>query len=99
MNERLCSWICVTAWNRLTTSPTTSPTSSIGPATSSASVIAWVARLTTVSWFIARPSVEARDQRPGDKVPAVDEDEQQDLERQRDERRREHDHAHAHQRR
>src|SRR5579875_1519200 len=101
MKERLCSWIEVTAWKIETTSPITRPTSIIGPATSIASVIACVARLTTVSWFtVARLlSVEALDQGAGDQVPAVDQHEQQDLERQRDERRRQHHHAHAHQRR
>src|SRR5438309_4216904 len=96
MNCRLCSWIWVTAWNRLTTRPMTRPTSSTGPAILSASVMACVARLTTVSWFISA-SVEARHQRAGYQVPPVDQDEQQDLERQRDEGRRKHDHPHAHQ--
>src|SRR5579871_1587532 len=95
MKESDCSWICVTAWKRLTARPITSPTSRIGPATSKASVIACVARLTTVSWFIAvlrsLASVEARNERFGDQVPSVDEDEQQDLERQGDESRWEHD--------
>ena len=49
MNDRLCSWMEVTAWKMLTTRPMTRPTSIIGPATSIARVIAWVARLTTVS--------------------------------------------------
>ena len=40
MNDRLCSWICVMAWKMLTTSPITSPTSSSGPATFIARVIA-----------------------------------------------------------
>src|ERR1035441_9229438 len=102
MKERLCSWIWVTAWKMLTTSPITSPTSRIGPAILSARVIACVARFTTVSWFMSpRPSlsVEARNQRVGDQIPAVHQHEQQDLERERDERRRQHDHPHAHQRR
>src|SRR5579875_1386156 len=104
MKESDCSWIWVTAWKRLTARPITRPTSRIGPATSNASVIACVARLTTMSWFIAllprrRASVEARDQRARDQVPAVDQDEQQDLEGHGDECRWEHDHAHAHQRR
>src|SRR6516225_4834983 len=96
MNDRLCSWIEVTAWKMLTSSPTIRPTSRIGPAIFSASIIAWVARLMTVSWFI---SVEARHQRVDDQVPAVDQDEQQDLERQGYEARRQHHHPHTHQRR
>src|SRR5579875_2955984 len=103
MKVSVCSWIEVTAWKIEMISPITSPASSTGPATSTARVIAWVARLMTVSWFIGRrPSssgVEARDERSGDQVPAADQDEQQDLERQRDERRWEHHHPHAHQRR
>src|SRR5579875_2865784 len=102
MKESDCTWICVTAWKRLTARPITRPTSRIGPATSKASVIACVARFTTVSWFIALllrglASVEARDQRARDQVPAVDQDEQQDLEGHGDECRWEHDHAHTHQ--
>ncbi len=49
MKLRLCSWMEVTAWKMETTSPTTSPTSIIGPPISMASFMAWVARLTTVS--------------------------------------------------
>src|SRR5581483_1842127 len=94
MNERLCSWIEVTAWKMLTSRPMISPSSRTGPAILSASIIAWVARLMTVSWFI---SVKAQDQGVGDQVPAVDQDEQQDLERQGYEARRQHDHPHAHQ--
>src|SRR6185437_11750120 len=104
---RLCSWIWVTAWKTLTITLTTSAVSSSGPATFSARLIACVARLTTVSWFIARlarvrrslASVEALHQRLDDEVPAVDEDEQQHLEGQGDEGRRQHDHPHAHQHR
>src|SRR6185312_7984743 len=81
MNDRLCSWIEVTAWKMLTRRPMIRPSRSTGPAIFSASIIAWVARLTTVSWFM---SVEAQD-------------EQQDLERQGYEARRQHDHPHAHQ--
>src|ERR1700760_3050036 len=102
MKLRLCSWMEVTAWKMDTISPTTSPTSIIGPPISSASFIAWVARLTTVSWFMTAASwswalVEARDERVRDDVPAVHQDEQQDLERHRDEARWEHHHADAHQ--
>src|ERR1700733_14416615 len=91
MNERLCSWIEVTAWKMLTRSPMIRPSSRIGPAILSESTIACVARLMTVSWFI---SVEAQDEGVGDQVPSVDQDEQQDLERQGDEARRQHDHPH-----
>src|SRR6185437_16514969 len=101
MKLRLCSWMEVTAWKMETTSPTTSPASIIGPPISSASFIPWVARLTTVSWFMAAGSgsglVEARDERVRDDVPAVHQDEQQELERHRDEARRQHHHADAHQ--
>src|SRR5208337_5473678 len=83
----------------LTTRPMTSATSRIGPPTFSARLMAWDARLTTVSWFTALLSVEALNERFDDQVPAVDQDEQQDLEWERDERRRQHDHAHAHQHR
>src|SRR5947209_17000140 len=103
MNERLCSWIEVTAWKMLTRRPMIRPSSRTGPAILSASIIAWVARLITVSWFMVlgvgggKPLVEAQDQGVGDQIPPVDQDEQQDLERQGYEARRQHDHPHAHQ--
>src|ERR1700683_2253068 len=99
ISVRLCSWIWVTAWKMLTASPATSATISNGPAIFSARLMACEARLTTVSWFMARRllGVKALDERSDDQIPAVDEHEQQDLERQGDEGRRQHDHSHAHQ--
>src|SRR4051794_4357138 len=98
MKASVCSWIWVTAWKIDTSRPTARPAPSIGIATLKASVRAVVARLTTTSW-VMRSSVEALDERSGDEVPAVDQDEEQDLERQRDEDRGQHHHAHRHQRR
>src|SRR3954471_13441188 len=95
MKASVCSWICVTAWKTETARPMTSPTPSSGSATRSASWSAPLTSVMTTSWSIA--SVEGLDERLGDEVPAVDEDEQQDLERQADEDRRQHDHAHRHQ--
>jgi hypothetical protein len=40
-NVSVCSWICVTAWRRETTMPTTKPISSIGAETSSARINVW----------------------------------------------------------
>src|SRR3954470_17599063 len=94
MKASVCSWIWVTAWKIDTTRPTIRPAASIGVATLKASVSALVARLTTTSWFM---SVEALNERSGDEVPAVDQDEQQDLERERDEDGWQHHHAHRHQ--
>src|SRR3984957_21188269 len=83
----------------LTASPATSATISRGPAIFSARLMAWEARLTTVSWFMRGLLVKTLDECSDDQIPAVDQHEQEDLERQRDEGRRQHDHPHAHQRR
>src|SRR3954468_10197840 len=96
MNVSVISWICVIAWKMLTSRPTMRPAAKIGSATFTATVIACITRLMTTSWFKAA-SVEALDERLGDEVPAVHQDEQQDLERQGDEDRRQHHHSHAHQ--
>src|SRR4051794_70642 len=85
MKASVISWICVTAWNTLTSRPTTRPTSSVGRATLRARVSICMPRLMTTSWFTpVSLSVEALDQRAGDEIPSVHQDEEQDLEGQRD---------------
>src|ERR1700735_5642115 len=99
ISVRLCSWIWVTAWKMLTASPAMSATINRGPAIFRARLMAWEARLTTVSWFTRELLVKTLDECSDDQIPAVDQHEQEDLERQGDEGRRQHDHPHAHQRR
>src|SRR5215813_14269315 len=101
MNESVTSLICVAAWKTETSSPTTSPATRNGPETLSVSVMAWMARWVTVSWFTGSSAsgVEGSDEGLRHQVPAIHQHEQEDLERQGDEDRRQHHHPHGHERR
>ncbi len=50
-NVRVCSCICVTAWNKLMVNPTNSPIPTVGIDRRRVRVIPWYITWTTKSWF------------------------------------------------
>src|SRR5688572_4458253 len=99
MNASTLSWIDVTVWKRLTSTPASRPASSIGRLTRMAVSSACRTTPTTRASDIRELLGEAAHERADEQVPAVDHHEQQHLERQRDHRRRQLHHPHRQQRR
>src|SRR5579871_5342319 len=91
MNDNVISLICVAAWKMPTSTPITSPTSSMGAASIRVISSARCAIVMTVSGVMGL-AVEARCQRSHDQRPAVHEHKQHDLEWQGNQHGREHHH-------
>src|SRR6056297_2864868 len=92
------SWIWVTACSRDTNTPTARATSSRGPASRLAMIMASV--MMSMTWASFTSSSDHRgDQGARQQAPPVHQDEQEQLERQGHEHRRQHHHAERHQHR